>query len=379
MTESALLNDRYQLEELLGSGGMANVYRARDVVLDRPVAIKVLRKEYSTNENFQKQFWLEARSAANLSHPNIVTVHDFGAADDLLYIVMELVPGKDLKQLVRERGRFPYQQGIPLIIQACAGVGYAHRAGLVHCDIKPHNMLVSKDMRLKVTDFGIARALATIKPGERNDVVWGSPLYFAPEQAAGEAPTPASDVYSLGVVLYEILTGTTPFTASTADELARLHISARPLPISEYVPDVPPALEEIVMKVLSKEPAARYRTADQLGRVLQKFGTEPVAPPKPKQEPVSSPPVITIKQDIAERLSPPSQPRPQPEPAPQYYQPQYPPQSIQPEPAPAYREEEVYTEPIDWLAVGLGLMAVLAWGGLIPFGLMIYLSYFPPS
>ncbi|HNF95216.1 MAG TPA: hypothetical protein PLQ75_11250, partial [Anaerolineales bacterium] len=119
--------------------------------------------------------------------------------------------------------------------------------------------------------------------------------------------------------------------------------------------------------------------ADQLGRVLQKFGTEPAAPPKPKQEPVSSPPVITIKQDIAERLSPPSQPRPQPEPAPQYYQPQYPPQSIQPEPAPTYREEEVYTEPIDWLAVGLGLMAVLAWGGLIPFGLMIYLSYFPPS
>jgi serine/threonine protein kinase len=160
MTEGALLNDRYQLEEVLGSGGMANVYRARDVVLDRPVAIKVLRKEYSSNENFQKQFWLEARSAANLSHPNIVTVHDFGSADDLLYIVMEHVPGKDLKQLVRERGRFPFEQAIPLLIQACAGVGYAHRAGLVHCDIKPHNMLVSKDMRLKVTDFGIARALA---------------------------------------------------------------------------------------------------------------------------------------------------------------------------------------------------------------------------
>jgi serine/threonine-protein kinase len=378
MTEGALLNDRYQLEEVLGSGGMANVYRARDVVLDRPVAIKVLRKEYSTNESFQKQFWLEARSAANLSHPNIVTVHDFGVADDLLYIVMEHVPGKDLKQLVRERGRFPYEQAIPLMIQACAGVGYAHRAGLVHCDIKPHNMLVSKDMRLKVTDFGIARALATIKPGERNDVVWGSPLYFAPEQASGEAPTPASDVYSLGVVLYEILTGTTPFTASTADELARLHISARPLSVSEYVPDVPPTLEEIVMKVLSKEPAARYRTADQLGRVLQKFGNEPVSA-KPKQEPVSSPPVITIKQDIAERLSPPSQPRPQPEPVPQqYYQPQYPPQTIQPEPASTYREEEIPAEPIDWIAVGLGLMAVLAWGGLIPFGLMIYLSYFPP-
>lgn len=379
MTEGALLNDRYQLQEVLGSGGMANVYRARDVVLDRPVAIKVLRKEYSTNENFQKQFWLEARSAANLSHPNIVTVHDFGSADDLLYIVMEHISGKDLKQLVRDRGRFPYEQGIPLIIQACAGVGYAHRAGLVHCDIKPHNMLVSKDMRLKVTDFGIARALATIKPGERNDIVWGSPLYFAPEQASGEAPTPASDVYSLGVVLYEILTGTPPFTASTADELARLHISARPLPISEYVPDIPPSLEEIVMKVLSKEPAARYRTADQLGRVLQKFGTAPApAIVKPKSEPVSAPPVITIKQDIAERLSPPSQPQPQLESTPQYYQPPYPPQTIQPEPVPSY-QAEVPAEPIDWIAVGLGLLAVLAWGGLIPFGLMIYLSYFPPN
>lgn len=378
MTEGALLNDRYQLEEVLGSGGMANVYRARDVVLDRPVAIKVLRKEYSTNENFQKQFWLEARSAANLSHPNIVTVHDFGSADDLLYIVMEHVPGKDLKQLVRERGRFPYEQAIPLLIQACAGVGYAHRAGLVHCDIKPHNMLVSKDMRLKVTDFGIARALATIKPGERNDVVWGSPLYFAPEQAAGESPTPASDVYSLGVVLYEILSGTTPFTAASADELARLHISARPLPLSEYVPDVPPALEEIVMKVLSKEPAMRYRTADQLGRVLQKFGTEP-APVKPKKEPISAPPVITINPEIAERLSPPSQPRPQPEPAPQYYQPAYPPQNLPPEPAPAQETELFPAEPIDWVTVGLSLMAVLVWGGLIPFGLIVYLSYFPPS
>lgn len=376
MTEGALLNDRYQLQQQLGSGGMANVYLARDVVLDRPVAIKVLRKEYSENENFQKQFWLEARSAANLSHPNIVTVHDFGVADDLLYIVMEHIPGKDLKQLIRDRGRFPYEQGIPLMIQACAGVGYAHRAGLVHCDIKPHNMLVSKDMRLKVTDFGIARALSTIKPGERNDIVWGSPLYFAPEQAAGEAPTPASDVYSLGVVLYELLTGTPPFTASSADELARLHLSARPLSISEYVPDIPPTLEEIVMKVLSKEPAARYRTADQLGRVLQKFGTAP-APVKAEKEPPPQP-VITIKQDIAERLAPTPQPHPEPEPVPQYYQPPYPPQMIQPGPVATY-QAETSAEPIDWIAVGLGLLAVLAWGGLIPFGLMIYLSYFPPS
>lgn len=378
MTHGSLLNDRYQIEELLGAGGMANVYRARDVVLDRPVAIKVLRKEYSSNDNFQKQFWLEARSAANLSHPNIVTVHDFGSADNLLYIVMEYIPGKDLKHLIRERGRFTAHDGIPLMIQACAGVGYAHRAGLVHCDLKPHNMLVSKDMRLKVTDFGIARALATIKPGERSDVVWGSPLYFAPEQAAGEPPTPSSDVYSLGVVLYEILTGTPPFTAATADELARMHISAEPVPISEYIPDIPPVLEEIVMKVLSKEPSARYRTADQLGRVLQKFGMAP--PPLPRQE-VETPshtntssPVITINQEIADRLSPPSQPFvPQPEPVPmQYYT-----GPTQPEPVPTYQDSPA--PEMDWISIGLGLLAVLAVGGLIPFWLIVYLTYFPPG
>jgi len=354
---------------------MAEVYRARDVVLDRSVAIKVLRKEYSTNDNFQNQFWLEARSAANLSHPNIVTVHDFGTADNLLYIVMEYIPGKDLKQLVRERGRFTVEQGIPLIIQACAGVGYAHRAGLVHCDIKPHNMLVSKDFRLKVTDFGIARALATIKPGERTDVVWGSPLYFSPEQAAGEGPTPASDVYSLGVVLYELLTGTPPFTASSAEELARLHISARPLPISEYVPDIPSALEEIVMKVLSKEPSSRYRTADQLGRVLDRFGTLPDPQPEPFQPPQASAsvPVITVNPEIAERLNPASRPRP---PQAEISQPVYTPQP-QPEPDPAYQAADSSVD-IDWISVGLGLLAVLAVGGLVPFWLMIYLTYFPP-
>ncbi|HNK63897.1 MAG TPA: protein kinase [Anaerolineales bacterium] len=375
MTEGALLNERYQLQEKLGSGGMAEVYRARDVVLDRSVAIKLLRKEYSTNDNFQNQFWLEARSAANLSHPNIVTVHDFGTADNLLYIVMEYIPGKDLKQLVRERGRFTVEQGIPLIIQACAGVGYAHRAGLVHCDIKPHNMLVSKDFRLKVTDFGIARALATIKPGERTDVVWGSPLYFSPEQAAGEGPTPASDVYSLGVVLYELLTGTPPFTASSAEELARLHISARPLPISEYVPDIPSALEEIVMKVLSKEPSSRYRTADQLGRVLDRFGTLPDPQPEPFQPPQASAsvPVITVNPEIAERLNPASRPR---SPQVEISQPVYTPQS-QPEPDPAYQAADSSVD-IDWISVGLGLLAVLAVGGLVPFWLMIYLTYFPP-
>ncbi len=357
MNEGTLLNNRYQLLEKLGSGGMAEVFRARDSVLDRIVAIKVLRKDYSSNPDFQEHFRTEARAAANLSHPNIVTVHDFGFADNLLFIVMENIPGKDLKQLIRQRGRFTVEAGIPLIIQACAGLGYAHRAGLIHCDVKPHNMLVSPDNRLKVTDFGIARALATMLPGERADVVWGSPLYFSPEQAQGEAPSPASDVYSLGVVMYELLSGTPPFTASTAEELARLHISATPIPIREYIPEIPAALEEIITKVLSKEPSARYRTADQLGRVLLKFGTQPDA--------ANLTPEITDRHPVT-----PLPPPPRLEPAR--------PRPIQPEPTPSDEPElaSVFEE-IDWASVGLGLLMVMAVGGLIPFWIMVYFAYFP--
>src|SRR5258708_10755919 len=290
--EGRLLNNRYQLLERFGSGGMANVFRARDAMLDRYVAIKVLREDENRSADFEEQIRNEGQAAAKLSHPNIVTVYDFGFDHGQPFIVMELVPGTDLKSLLRKRGRFTIEEGIPLMVQACAGIGYAHRAGLVHCDVKPHNMLVTPDNRLKVTDFAIARALATIVPGEHNEVVWGSPQYFSPEQAAGQAPSPASDVYSLGVVLYEMLTGTLPFTGSTAEELAQQHLIGEPMPPSEYLPDIPRLLEQIIMKVLSKEPSARYRTADQLGRVLMKFGTQrdiplPAAPARPELAPAS--------------------------------------------------------------------------------------------
>ncbi len=361
MNEGTLLNGRYQLLEKLGSGGMAEVFRARDPILDRIVAIKVLRQDYSNNPEFQEHFRTEARAAANLSHPNIVTVHDFGFTENLLFIVMEYIPGKDLKQLIRQRGRFTVEAGIPLIIQACAGLGYAHRAGLVHCDVKPHNMLVSPDGRLKVTDFGIARALATMMPDEKADVVWGSPLYFSPEQARGEAPAPASDVYSLGVVMYELLSGTTPFTATTADELARLHVSARPIPIREYIPEIPATLEEIITKVLSKEPAARYRTADQLGRVLLRFGTQPDLP---------APEIETAERIPVKDTPPPPPPRLEPA-KPRYIPPEPTPPADEPELASAFDE-------IDWISVGLGLLAVVAVGGLIPFWMMVYFAYNPP-
>jgi serine/threonine protein kinase len=343
MEEGALLNNRYRLLQLLGSGGMAEVFRARDAMLERYVAIKVLRPDYTGNQAFQERFRQEARAAANLSHPNIVTVHDFGLDQGRLFIVMEHVPGSDLKSLLRQRGRFAIEEAIPLLVQACAGIGYAHRAGLVHCDVKPHNMLVTPDRRLKVTDFGIARALATIHPEERSDVVWGSPQYFSPEQAAGEPPAPASDVYSLGIVLYETLTGSLPFNATTPEELGRMHLEALPQPIHEYLPEIPETLEQIVEKVLSKEPSARYRTADQLGRVLLKFGTQRETNPTL----ALTPEVSSTYQEESEEYGP------GPEPA-----------------APAFE--------VDWLAVVLGLLALIAVGGLIPFWMWVYFVYNPP-
>ena len=353
MNEGMLLNNRYQLLERLGIGGMADVFRARDLMLERSVAIKIPHETYSDDNAFQDRFRQEARAAANLSHPNIVTVHDFGFDHGQLFIVMEHIPGKDLKTLLRQRGRYSVEDAIPLIVQACAGIGYAHRAGLVHCDIKPHNMIVTPDARLKVTDFGIARALSTIMPDERVDVVWGSPQYFSPEQAVGEAPSPASDVYSLGVVLYEVITGALPFTAPSSDELARMHLEASPVPPSEYIPDIPSALEEIMLKVLSKEPAARYRTADQLGRVLLRFGTLRDASP---------PPSLSLTPEAANSYQ-------EPEPPPATPQPAY---SI-----PEITLPEINVPEVDWASVGLGLMALLAVGGLIPFWIYIFFLYNP--
>lgn len=348
MEAGTLLNKRYQLLEQLGTGGMSNVYRARDLMLERNVAIKILHENYSKDQAFQDRFRQEARAAANLSHPNIVTVHDFGFDFGQLYIVMEYVPGKDLKSILRQRGRYTVEEAIPLIVQACAGIGYAHRAGLVHCDVKPHNMIVMPDSRLKVTDFGIARALSTILPDERADVVWGSPQYFSPEQAVGEPPSPASDVYSLGIVLYEILTGALPFNAPTSEELARMHLEDQPIPVSEYIPDVPPALEQIVMKVLSKEPAARFRTADQLGRVLLKFGTQ--------REETPAPPLNLTPEAVTT-----------------YRQPE-PPHA---HPEPVSHTPEVPLPEIDWGTIALALLALISAGGLIPFWIYIYFVYNP--
>ena len=352
MPDMNILNNRYQLEQPLGSGGMAVVYRARDLMLERTVAIKVLRADFSQDAAFREHFRQEARAAANLSHPNIVTVHDFGLDAGRLFIVMEHVSGTDLKSLLQKRGRFSVAETLSLLIQACAGVGYAHRAGLVHCDIKPQNMLITPDQRLKVVDFGIARALASIHADEKAEVVWGSPQYFSPEQAAGLAPSPASDVYSLGVMMYEMLTGQLPFTAPSSTELARLHRQGILKAPRQLNLAIPPPLEQILYKVLAKEPAARYRTADQFGRVLMTVvphaaaAVEGVPPP----------------QSLPSRASP--IPRPAPSP------------STPGQVLPA--SSEVNPLEIDWITIALGLIAFIAVGGLIPFFLWIYFVYNPP-
>jgi eukaryotic-like serine/threonine-protein kinase len=370
MSDNLILSKRYQLEERLGSGGMAVVYRARDLMLERHVAIKILRESYSADAEFRQRFHQEAKAAANLSHPNIITIHDFGFDSGRLFIIMEYVPGTDLKTMLQRRGKIPVDETINLMIQACAGIGYAHRAGLIHCDIKPHNFIVTPDKRLKVTDFGIARALASIQPEEKTDVVWGSPQYFSPEQAAGNAPSPASDVYSLGIVMYEMLTGQLPFNAASATELAKLHRQALPPSIHRYNPAVPRSLEQTIIKVLSKEPSARYRTADQLGRVLVHLTAQPEQAATERNVVVTqaaSHPREQTHQNIAVKINRSAQPVVQHFPV----KPTPPP----PQAAPQISFYDKNPLNIDWITTLLALLAVAMVGGLVPFWLWIYLLY----
>jgi serine/threonine protein kinase len=380
MSSPGLLNNRYQIEGRIGSGGMAEVYRARDLMLERTVAVKLLREDFSQDPAFRERFRQEAKAAANLSHPNIVTIHDFGFDDQQIFIVMEYIPGTDLKTILESRGKLNVDEALRLIIQACAGVGYAHRAGLIHCDIKPHNMIVTPDQRLKVTDFGIARALASIHPQEVTNVVWGSPQYFSPEQAAGHPPSPASDVYGLGVVLYEMLTGRLPFIANTAAELSHMHRLVAPISPSQLNPLIPPNLEQACLKVLSKEPSSRYRTADQFGRVLISLGQSINATP-------GSVPMVAKPTPVELNHTPPPSPSAPPKTQPALLPTSFPPSSNEPSQVPSMPRTNSTTVvsrnqnamDIDWGTWALVLLLVITLGGLIPLWVWIYLLYNPPG
>jgi serine/threonine protein kinase len=258
---------RYRVENVLGGGGMALVYRARDEELDRPVAIKLLADNLAADEAFRQRFLREARLAAQLAHPNVVQIYDSGEADGRPYIVMEYVEGETLADLLARRRTLPPAEAVELALQICSGLEHAHQAGLVHRDIKPQNLLIRGDGTVKIADFGIARSAHGTRLTETGSVL-GTAAYLAPEQAAGEEVTPAADVYAVGVVLYELLTGRTPRTAETLTQFL-LRGEEQPIPeLRELAPEVPEALEDVVMRCLARIPEYRPPSAGALAADL---------------------------------------------------------------------------------------------------------------
>lgn len=251
-----ILARRYELQELIGGGGMADVYKAQDKLLDRAVAVKILHQQYANDAEFVEKFRREATAAAKLAHPNIVNIYDVGEDGGSQYIVMEYVSGPTLKEVIQQKGCLEPIEAVRIAKEIASALESAHRNNLVHCDIKPHNILVMPDGHIKVTDFGIARAVSASTMTYSGSVM-GSVHYFSPEQAKGTVITTKSDVYSLGVVLYEMLTGQLPFNGETSVSIALKHLQEEPVPIRQLNPSIPPVLEAIVQKAMSKDPADR--------------------------------------------------------------------------------------------------------------------------
>jgi beta-lactam-binding protein with PASTA domain len=263
-----LFDGRYQLLGRLGAGGMATVWLAEDTSLHRKVAIKMLAERYAEDFQFVERFRREAQSAAGLNHPNIVAIYDRGVAEGTYYIAMEYLEGPTLKEVIDERGGLEPNRAIDFAVQILAALRFAHNHGVVHRDIKPHNVVVSGDGRLKVTDFGIARAGAS-QMTEVGSIV-GTAQYLSPEQARGEVVGPPSDLYSVGIVLYEMLTGRVPFEGDSAVAIAMKHLSEEPVPPSVYAPDVSPGLEQVVLRALAKDAGDRYQTAEEMSADLDR-------------------------------------------------------------------------------------------------------------
>jgi beta-lactam-binding protein with PASTA domain/predicted Ser/Thr protein kinase len=264
---NTLFDGRYRVLRRLGSGGMANVYLAEDEELGRRIAIKILNERHAADEQFIERFRREAKNAAGLSHPNIVQIYDRGEAEGTYYIAMEYLGGRTLKETVADRQPLPIREAIDYARQILAALRFAHRNGIVHRDIKPHNALMDDDGRLKVSDFGIARAGAASQMTEAGSII-GTAQYLSPEQARGAAVDHRSDLYSLGIVLYELLTGTVPFTGDTPVEIAMKHLSKVPEPPSAKRPEIPRALDQVVLRALAKDPDDRYGSAEEFDAEL---------------------------------------------------------------------------------------------------------------
>src|SRR3984893_1410795 len=251
----ALIDDRYRVVRRLGTGGMAEVFLAEDQQLGRKVALRLLHRRFAEDPGFVERFRREAQAAAGLQHPNVVSVYDRGAYDDTFYIAMEYLPGRSLKQLIRQEAPLDPVRAIDLAIQILKAARFAHRRGVIHRDLKPHNVIVDEADHAKVTDFGIARAGASDMT--ETGSIMGTAQYLSPEQAQGHAVSEGSDLYSVGVVLYEMLTGRVPFDAEAAVTIALKHVSETPVAPKRLNPSIPPELEQVVLWSLNKDPADR--------------------------------------------------------------------------------------------------------------------------
>ena len=270
-----MLDDRYEILEVIGAGGMAVVYKAMCHRLNRYVAVKILRDELANDEEFRKRFQTEAQAVAMLSHPNIVSVYDVSHSDGVEYIVMELIEGVTLMQYMKKKGALGWKEALHFAVQISKALEHAHEKGIVHRDIKPQNIMILKDGTIKVADFGIA-ALESAQE-KKSDQTVGSVHYIAPEQARGEQPDPRSDIYSLGVVMYEMLTGKMPYDGDTAEQVAMKHITGHPVPPQELNPDIPEELAAITLKAMNSDINARYQSASELLRDLEDFRKQQAA------------------------------------------------------------------------------------------------------
>jgi serine/threonine-protein kinase len=286
--QNVTVDSRYRLLSRIGAGGMAEVWSAEDAVLGRTVALKLLHRRFAEDPAFVERFRREASSAAGLQHPNVVSVFDRGAWDGTYYIAMEHLEGRSLKELVREEGPLPPARAVGIVVQVLRAARFAHRRGIVHRDLKPHNVILDEEGRAKVTDFGIARA--GVSDATETGLILGTPQYLSPEQAKGEPVSARSDLYSVGILLYELLTGRVPFDGDSPVSIALKQVAEPPVPPSRLNPAVPPALDAVVLRALEKDPAARFPDADAFIAALEHALREPLPPPPP-------PPVAPVAEE----------------------------------------------------------------------------------